>query len=200
MQPPSALVDERLMSNPSERLDRPTAFELPAWTPLSHFESLVARTLFAQESNGYGSARFPAWCPSGRAMVEEGYVVTVFEAKGGAYSNAPELVFVQPRTDHYQFLAREFNVSAGLLRSIGHAISAHLRQYRHLRMSVERLVDHETGQRLEIIFEIRGARSLEELSRVWDEIGALVRQVPRTEQDRISLVEKIAVHVHLGSP
>lgn len=95
-------------------------------------------------------------------------------------------------------LAQEFGVSTALFRRVKAIVSETIRHEDGLSLNVERLVDPEIGRAVQLVFEVRGAASASEVTRIWEAIDARIESLAQTlnHSDLRSLVDGIGVHVH----
>ena len=106
--------------------------------------------------------------------------------------------FSEPEGRLYD-LAREFGISLGLVQAVWRIIAAYVDEHPNLTLTVERLVEPEAGDPLEIVFEVRGTRSSEETTQIWEELEALVEGAATSDEENEALLSKIGVHVHRGA-
>jgi hypothetical protein len=95
-------------------------------------------------------------------------------------------------------LAKEFGISAALFRWVKAIVSRTIGSERGLSLSVERLVDREIGRPIQLVFEVRGAASAADVTRIWEAIDFQIDALSYglNDADLRSLVEDISVHVH----
>lgn len=95
-------------------------------------------------------------------------------------------------------LAQEFGVSTALFRRVKAIVSETIRHEDGLSLNVERLVDPEIGRAVQLVFEVRGAASASEVTRIWEAINSRIESLAHSlnDSDLRSLVDDIGVHVH----
>jgi len=95
-------------------------------------------------------------------------------------------------------LAGEFGVSAALFRKVRAIVSETIKGEQGLSLSVDRLVDPEIGRPVQLVFEVRGAASAEDVTRIWETINSRIESLAGGlgNTDFRSLVDHIGVHVH----
>ena len=95
-------------------------------------------------------------------------------------------------------LAEEFGVSLALFRRVKAIVSETIGGEHGLSLSVERLIDPEIGRPVQLVFEIRGAASAEDVTRIWETINSRIESLAGGlgNTDFRSLVDHIGVHVH----
>jgi len=95
-------------------------------------------------------------------------------------------------------LAEEFGVSTTLFRQVKAIVSETVKGEDGLSLSVEKLVDPELGKPVQLVFEVRGAASASDVTRIWEAINSRIETFSHTlsVSDFRSLVDYIGVHVH----